>query len=78
MPLSEILNKREIKMKYLIILLTCILVSCNYDIIIDEYSDTRVSESSCVHKVNIIVDNQAPNVTFETDSIVLKYQEEGI
>lgn len=78
MPLSEILNKREIKMKYLIILLTCILVSCNYDIIIDEYSDTRVSEPSCVHKVNIIVDNQAPNVTFETDSIVLQYKEEDI
>lgn len=64
-------------MKYLIILLTYILVSCSYDVIIDEYS-TRLSESNDTHTVNIIVDNQVANVVFETDSITLYYQDKDI
>ena len=54
------------------------LVSCNKEDVILEPTPTRMSIMPELHKVNIIVDNQARGVIFESDSIVLHYQDRKI
>jgi hypothetical protein len=54
------------------------MVSCNKEDVILEPTPTRMSIMPELHKVNIIVDNQAKGVIFESDSIVLHYQDRGI
>ena len=54
------------------------LVSCNKEDVILEPTPTRMSIMPELHKVNIIVDNQAKGVIFESDSIVLHYQDREI
>lgn len=54
------------------------LVSCNKEAIILEPTSMSVTLTPQTHKVNIIVDNQAKGVIFESDSIVLHYQDRAI
>lgn len=65
-------------MRRLTLLLLCTLISCNIENTISEPTPTRMTFSPELHKVNIIVDNQAKGVIFESDSIVLHYQDRGI
>lgn len=52
--------------------------SCNKEDVILEPTPTRMAILPELHKVNIIVDNQAMGVIFESDSIVLHYQDRAI
>ena len=52
--------------------------SCNKEDAILEPTPTSVTLAPQTHKVNIIVDNQAKGVIFESDSIVLHYQDRAI
>lgn len=54
------------------------LGSCNKESIILEPTPTSATLMPQTHKVNIIVDNQARCVIFESDSIVLHYQDRAI
>lgn len=69
-------------MKHFIIVFLLLLVSCNYETTINEYSEysnysttTKSEVSYNERKVNVIVTNDAKGVVFETDSIVLYYQD---
>ena len=62
-------------MKYLVILLLSILVSCNNETIIDS---TRLFTQLETYEVNIIVNNQSENIIFETDSLILYYKDKDI
>lgn len=69
-------------MKHFIIAFLLLLVSCNYETTVNEYAkyseylNTAKSEMSYnERKVNIIVTNDAKGVVFETDSLVLYYQD---
>lgn len=61
--------------KRLSILFLFAIVSCNNEVIISQPTPTRRYVTPSHRKVNIIVDNQTKGVIFETDSIVLHYQE---
>ena len=65
-------------MRRLTLLLLCTLISCNIENTISEPTPTRMAIMPELHKVNIIVDNQAKGVIFESDSIVLHYQDREI
>ena len=54
------------------------LVSCNKEDVILEPTPMSVTITPQTHKVNIVVDNQAKGVIFESDSIVLHYQDREI
>ena len=54
------------------------MVSCDKEDVILEPTPTRMAIMPELHKVNIIVDNQAKGVIFESDSIVLHYQDRKI
>ena len=54
------------------------MVSCNKEDVILEPTPMSVTLAPQTHKVNIIVDNQARGVIFESDSIVLHYQDRAI
>lgn len=54
------------------------LVSCNKEDVILEPTPMSVTLTPQTHKVNIVVDNQAKGVIFESDSIVLHYQDREI
>lgn len=62
-------------MKTLIILLLCILISCNSETVLYEYTPEVLSTQPETHEVNIVVDNQAENVIFETNSVILYYRD---
>lgn len=62
----------------IIIAAVCAMVSCNKENVILEPTQTSVTLAPQTHKVNIIVDNQAKGVIFESDSIVLHYQDRAI
>ena len=65
-------------MRRLTLLLLCTLISCNIENTISEPTPTRMAIMPELHKVNIIVDNQAKGIIFESDSIVLHYQDREI
>lgn len=63
-------------MKHFIIAFLLLLVSCNYETTVYEYSTPTKSEVSYNdRKVNVIVTNDAKGVVFETESLVLHYQD---
>lgn len=62
----------------IIIAAVCAMVSCNKEDVILEPTPMSVTLTPQTHKVNIIVDNQAKGVIFESDSIVLHYQDRAI
>ena len=62
----------------IIIAAVVVIVSCNKEDVILEPTQTSVTLAPQTHKVNIIVDNQARGVIFESDSIVLHYQDRAI
>ena len=63
-------------MKHFIIVFLLLLVSCNYETTVYEYSTpTKAKVSYNDRKVNVIVTNDAKGIVFETDSIVLDYQD---
>jgi hypothetical protein len=64
--------------RLLFLLLSCAFISCNKEDVILEPTPTRMAIMPELHKVNIIVYNQAKGVIFESDSIVLHYQDRGI
>jgi hypothetical protein len=64
--------------RLLFLLLSSAFISCNKEDVILEPTPTRMSIMPELHKVNIIVDNQAKGVIFESDSIVLHYQDRAI
>lgn len=63
-----------------VIIITAVVAlgSCNKEDVILEPTPTRMAIMPELHKVNIIVDNQARGVIFESDSIVLHYQDRAI
>ena len=63
-----------------VIIITAVvaLVSCNKEDVILEPTPMSVTLTPQTHKVNIVVDNQAKGVIFESDSIVLHYQDREI
>ena len=63
-----------------VIIITAVVafISCNKEDVILEPTPTRMAIMPELHRVNIIVDNQAKGVVFESDSIVLRYQEMGL
>lgn len=63
-----------------VIIITAVvaMVSCNKEDVILEPTPMSVTLTPQTHKVNIIVDNQARGVIFESDSIVLHYQDRAI
>lgn len=64
--------------RLLFLLLSSAFISCNKEDVILEPTPTRMAIMPELHKVNIIVDNQAEGVIFESDSIVLHYQDRAI
>lgn len=62
----------------IIIAAVCAMVSCNKEDVILEPTPMSVTLTPQTHKVNIVVDNQAKGVIFESDSIVLHYQDRAI
>ena len=64
--------------RLLFLLLSSAFISCNKEDVILEPTPTRMAIMPELHKVNIIVDNQAKGVIFESDSIVLHYQDREI
>lgn len=64
--------------RLLFLLLSSAFISCNKEDVILEPTPTRMSIMPELHKVNIVVDNQAKGVIFESDSIVLHYQDRAI
>lgn len=65
-------------MRHLILLLLCVLMSCNIETVVNEHTPMKQSMQDKTHRVNIVVDNQAKGVIFESDSIVLHYQDMGL
>ena len=65
-------------MRHLILLLLCVLMSCNIETVVNEHIPMKQSMQDKTRQVNIIVDNQAKGVIFESDSIVLHYQDRAI
>ena len=65
-------------MRRLILLLLCVLMSCNIETVVNEHTPMKQSVQDKTHRVNIVVDNQAKGVIFESDSIVLHYQDRAI
>lgn len=65
-------------MRRLILLLLCALMSCNIETVVNEHTPMKQSMQDKTRRVNIIVDNQAEGVIFESDSIVLHYLDKGI
>lgn len=65
-------------MRRLILLLLCALMSCNIETVVNEHTPMKQSMQDKTRRVNIIVDNQAMGVIFESDSIVLHYQDRAI
>ena len=63
-----------------VIIITAVVAmgSCNKEDVILEPTPMNVTLAPQTHKVNIIVDNQAKGVIFESDSIVLHYLDKGI
>lgn len=61
--------------RLLFLLLSCAFISCNKEDVILEPTPMSVTLTPQTHKVNIVVDNQAKGVIFESDSIVLHYQD---
>jgi hypothetical protein len=64
--------------RLLFLLLSSAFISCNKEDVILEPTPTRMAIMPELHKVNIIVYNQAKGVIFESDSIVLHYQDRAI
>jgi hypothetical protein len=64
--------------RLLFLLLSSAFISCNKEDVILEPTPMSVTLAPQIHKVNIIVDNQAKGVIFESDSIVLHYQDREI
>lgn len=64
--------------RLLFLSLSSAFISCNKEEIILEPTPTSATLTPQTHKVNIIVDNQAKGVIFESDSIVLHYQDREI
>jgi hypothetical protein len=62
----------------IIIAAVAAMVSCNKEDVILEPTPASMTLAPQTHKVNIIVDNQAKGVIFESDSIVLHYQDRAI
>lgn len=65
-------------MRRLILLLLCALMSCNIETVVNEHTPMKQSMQDKTRRVNIIVDNQAKGVIFESDSIVLHFQDREI
>ena len=65
-------------MRRLILLLLCALMSCNIETVVNEHTPMKQSMQDKTRRVNIVVDNQAKGVIFESDSIVLHYQDRKI
>ena len=64
--------------RLLFLLLSSAFISCNKEDVILEPTPMSVTITPQTHKVNIVVDNQAKGVIFESDSIVLHYQDMGL
>ena len=64
--------------RLLFLLLSSAFISCNKEDVILEPTPMSVTLTPQTHKVNIVVDNQAKGVIFESDSIVLHYLDKGI
>lgn len=65
-------------MRIVLLVLLCTLTACNLEAVVNESMPIKQSTTDAYHRVDVIVDNQAEGVVFETDSVVLHYQEVGI
>ncbi|MBR4886814.1 MAG: hypothetical protein IKU16_06005 [Muribaculaceae bacterium] len=61
-----------------LLVLLCTLTACNLEAVVNEPMPIKQATPDVSHRVDVIVDNQAEGVVFETDSVVLHYQEVGI